>query len=368
MSTALDQADGSCDASRQAAVWLGDRADADEFNRGSTLEDDLFATLNTIQAVEDTVRAADHVIAAAEKVYDITRYAVSPVVVESRALQASMAPDMRAEARAGLLIVPRLRWGRLALCACAAVVMTLSLARDELPVPNVAGLSWFARLSPDPAGVEPPDTVDRQSAPAQQAAAVELAASETDAAPQPDAAQRKGTAEVNSNLPIQAAPPADNPPAGVSATSEAIRSEAPHVVVRQLDIEQIALLRKRGEELLAAGNIAAARLPLRRAAEAAVVRQLDLEQIALLCKRGEEFLAVGDIAAARLPLRRAAEARDARSALLLARTYDPILLGKLGAHGLAPDVALARLWYQRANELGAAEASERLHMLAQWGR
>jgi len=253
---------------------------------------------------------------------------VSPVVAESRALQASMAPDMRAEARAGLLIVPRLRWGRLALCACAAVVMTLSLVRDELPVPNVAGLSWFARLSPDPAGVEPPDTVDRQSAPAQQAAAVELAASETDAAPQPDAAQRKGTAEVNSNLPIQAAPPADNPPAGVSATSEAIRSEAPHVVVRQLDIEQIALLRKRGEELLAAGNIAAARLPLRRAAEA----------------------------------------RDARSALLLARTYDPILLGKLGAHGLAPDVALARLWYQRANELGAAEASERLHMLAQWGR
>src|SRR6266566_869347 len=175
MSTALDQADGSCDASRQAAVWLGDRADADEFNRGSTLEDDDVATLNTIQAVEDTVRAVDHVIAAAEKVYGITRYAVS-VVAESRALQASMAPDMRAEARVGLLIGPHLRWGRVALFACAAVVMTLSLVRDELPVPNVAGLSWFARLSPDPAGVEPPDAADRQSAPAQQAAAVEPAA------------------------------------------------------------------------------------------------------------------------------------------------------------------------------------------------
>jgi TPR repeat protein len=98
------------------------------------------------------------------------------------------------------------------------------------------------------------------------------------------------------------------------------------------------------------------------------VRQLNLEQIALLCKRGEELLAVGDIAAARLPLRRAAEAGDARSALMLARTYDPALLEKLGAYGLAPDVALARLWYQRANELGAAEASERLQMLAQWGR
>jgi len=86
MSTALDQADGSCGALRQAAGLIGDRADTDEFNRGSTLEDDHVATLNTIQAVEDTVRAADHVIAAAEKVLDITGYSVSPVVVEWPAL------------------------------------------------------------------------------------------------------------------------------------------------------------------------------------------------------------------------------------------------------------------------------------------
>src|SRR5438105_6097282 len=95
MSTALDQADGSCDASRQAA-WLGDRADADEFNRRTTLEDDDVATLNTIQAVEDTVRAADDVIAAAEKVLGITRHAVSPVVVEPPAQQATVGPDIGA--------------------------------------------------------------------------------------------------------------------------------------------------------------------------------------------------------------------------------------------------------------------------------
>jgi hypothetical protein len=327
MSTTLDQDNGSCDESRQA-VRLGDRADADEFNRGSTLEDDDVATLNTILAVEDTVRAADHVVAAAEKVYDITRYAVSPVVVESPALQASVEPDLDTEARVGLLLGPRLRWGRAAVFACAAVVMTLSLVRGVLPipVPNVAGLSWFARPSPDPAAVQPPDAIDQQSAPARQAVAVELAPSATDAALQPGVSQDEGTAEVNGSLPIQA------PPAGVRASvparNEAIGSEAPRVVVRQLN----------------------------------------LEQIALLCKRGEELFAVGDIAAARLPLRRAAEAGDARSALMLARTYDPVLLEKLGTYGLAPDVALARLWYQRANELGAAEASDRLHMLAQWGR
>ena len=99
MSTALDQADGSCGTLRQRECLIGDRADTEEFNRGSTLEDDNVATLNTIEAVENTVRAADDVMAAAEKVFGITRYAGSPVVVESPALQASMAPDKDAEVR-----------------------------------------------------------------------------------------------------------------------------------------------------------------------------------------------------------------------------------------------------------------------------
>ena len=94
--TALDQADGSCEASRRTGGLIGARADTDEFNRRTTLEDDDAATLNTIQAVEDTVRAADDVIAAAEKVLGITGYAVSPVAVEPRARQATMAPDIGA--------------------------------------------------------------------------------------------------------------------------------------------------------------------------------------------------------------------------------------------------------------------------------
>jgi hypothetical protein len=94
--TALDQGDGSCEASGRTGGLIGARADTDEFNRWSTLEDDDVATLNTIQAVEDTVRAADDVIAAAEKVLGITGHAVSPVVVEPPARQATMAPDIGA--------------------------------------------------------------------------------------------------------------------------------------------------------------------------------------------------------------------------------------------------------------------------------
>ena len=47
------------------------------------------------------------------------------------------------------------------------------------------------------------------------------------------------------------------------------------------------------------------------------VRQLDRDEVAVLAKRGEEFIAAGDIAGARLVLQRAAEARDAGAALLL---------------------------------------------------
>jgi hypothetical protein len=52
--------------------------------------------------------------------------------------------------------------------------------------------------------------------------------------------------------------------------------------------------------------------------------------------------------AARLVLQRAAEAGDARAALMLAGTYDPIMLEKLGIQGLASDIAVARTeWNMR---------------------
>jgi hypothetical protein len=67
------------------------------------------------------------------------------------------------------------------------------------------------------------------------------------------------------------------------------------------------------------------------------IRQLEHEEIVDLVRRGEAFIAIGDIPAARLVLQRAAEAGGARAALMLAGTYDPIMLEKLGIQGLASD-------------------------------
>ncbi|SEF11450.1 hypothetical protein SAMN05444161_8581 [Rhizobiales bacterium GAS191] len=95
-----------------------------------------------------------------------------------------------------------------------------------------------------------------------------------------------------------------------------------------------------------------------------VVRHLDSDEVAALVKRGEGFIASGDLASARLMLQRAAEAGEAQAALLLAGTYDPIVLEKLGLQGPTADIEKARTWYKRARELGSAAAPGRLQLLA----
>jgi hypothetical protein len=91
---------------------------------------------------------------------------------------------------------------------------------------------------------------------------------------------------------------------------------------------------------------------------------VDPNEIAALLKRGNELLSSGDIAAAQLVLRRAAEAGSAQAAMILAGTYDPALIEKLGTHGFTPNVTVARQWYEKAKQLGSIEAARRLELMA----
>jgi TPR repeat protein len=92
-------------------------------------------------------------------------------------------------------------------------------------------------------------------------------------------------------------------------------------------------------------------------------RKLDAEEVAMLLNRAKGLLAAGDIASARLLLERAADAQETRAMLLLAQTYDPEVLGTQDIRNIVPDPAMARVWYQKAAQLGSADAQRRLAQL-----
>jgi hypothetical protein len=84
----------------------------------------------------------------------------------------------------------------------------------------------------------------------------------------------------------------------------------------------------------------------------------------MLQRRGDEMLATGDVSAARRLYERGVAGHSPRAALALARTYDPRVLATLGVKGIAGDVPAATRWYREALALGSEEARTALDELA----
>ncbi len=80
---------------------------------------------------------------------------------------------------------------------------------------------------------------------------------------------------------------------------------------------------------------------------------------------GVELMTWGDVTKARILFQRVAEAGDGAAAFALAETYDPLVLKDLRLpRETMPDLVLARTWYERARDLGALEARDRISRLA----
>jgi TPR repeat protein len=92
-------------------------------------------------------------------------------------------------------------------------------------------------------------------------------------------------------------------------------------------------------------------------------RRIDADERATLLKRAKGLLAIGDITSARLLLERAADAQEAEAALMLAGTYDPQVLGTQDMRSITPDPATARLWYQKAAQLGSPDGRRHLSQI-----
>ena len=85
--------------------------------------------------------------------------------------------------------------------------------------------------------------------------------------------------------------------------------------------------------------------------------------IGALVERGDALFSARDISSARLLYQRAAEAGDGQAALQLGASFDPVMLDRVGVHGVIGDPAQALSWYRRARELGKPEAELRIKSL-----
>ena len=81
---------------------------------------------------------------------------------------------------------------------------------------------------------------------------------------------------------------------------------------------------------------------------------------AALLARGDELIAIGDVATARVVYERAAALKSGRGATSTGRTYDPRFLHQIGAVGVVPDPAAAAAWYRKGAALGDEGAASLL--------
>jgi hypothetical protein len=143
-------------------------------------------------------------------------------------------------------------------------------------------------------------------------------------------------------------------PAGVTGTAD--------VVVTLVGLDGTVLAEAKSTLVVRGGAAPKAILPERR--DAGLTPQ-DRQRALGFVKRGDELMTAGNVEAARLFYERAADAGLAQGALALAATFDPDELGRRQVvGGLQPDPAAARRWYERARELGADEADEPLKRLS----
>lgn len=92
------------------------------------------------------------------------------------------------------------------------------------------------------------------------------------------------------------------------------------------------------------------------AAHPATAAPMPAQELAELMARGAQMLATGDIAAARLFYERAAAGGSAAAAREAGKTYDPLALAEAHARGIRGDPVAAARWYRRASEGGDKQA------------
>jgi len=155
-------------------------------------------------------------------------------------------------------------------------------------------------------------------------------------------------------------------PPEFAASPEAVRPHRPSLVGFDLFDEAAppaAIAVKADASTAAPAPPAPLVVPPPTAAVTAALPPSPGSDVAALIKRGDDLLKAGDIAAARAAYERAAAQGSAKAQIGVGKTYDPLVLAKLGARGVRGDPVQAAAWYARAGEAGDEEGQQRLHAL-----
>lgn len=83
----------------------------------------------------------------------------------------------------------------------------------------------------------------------------------------------------------------------------------------------------------------------------------------MLMARAGALFQKGDVAGARIIFEYLAAQGNAAAAIAMGETFDPGVLSRLVVKGLESDVAKARQWYEKAEELGSRDARPRLNAM-----
>ncbi|MGO8914306.1 MAG: AAA family ATPase, partial [Stellaceae bacterium] len=249
------------------------------------------------------------------------------------------------------------------------------------PLPAAASAPGAADVAAEPPPPPPSEESTAQSgAEAPASAAAQAPAIEPASGPSSDATAPAQQGETAAGAAPHAEAPAPVPPAAAPAQRDADIPPPPQPAAPPQQQAAAATLPKAADE----PKVAVAALPAVPAATeapsagAAQGTALDIDpaptrpphrdaapgaETPVMVRRGEELLAAGDIVSARRFFERAAFAGDAAAECGLAKSYDPLFLRQIGALGLAGDAATAVDWYRRAAAAGSAEAIARLERL-----
>ncbi len=268
---------------------------------------------------------------------------VAPAKAEATSPPASVAPTARAPRSRPLPINFVVAFGCVALFLSTTLFVLSQQHRIEAPAASPTPSTVAAASAPAAPVVPLPPTPPAESvavapAPTPVASAPAPAPATVAPTPMPAVSEPPSAAVAPTPTPVISEPPAvvsEPPPSALTSSAPAepaSKAPAPAPVV--------------------------ASTPTSGPAPSADPKHADA-----LLARGDDLLATGDVAAARLFYQRAAELGSAAAATAVGQTYDPGVLELLRVRGARGDVQMATEWYRKAIAAGDRQAEIRLKRL-----